>query len=89
MRPSVDILNTAAMPWAVGEGIATKVLNADPGSGDRTVLLRSDPRVITESNRRRAHVHDGVEEFFCLGPEFSFDGGVWLGPGAERNARWA
>lgn len=82
MRPVVDVLDSAAMPWAVNGGLATKVLNTDLTDGGRTVLLRSDPRPLTEATRRRAHCHDGTEEFLNLGPRFSFDGGVWIENGA-------
>jgi hypothetical protein len=82
MRPAVDWLDTSTLSWDVGVGVATKVLNTDPVSGARTVLLRSDPRPVTEATRRRAHFHDGTEEFFSLGPRFTFDNGIWLDRGA-------
>lgn len=79
MARAEKILDATALPWvwSADAGIGTKVLNEDTTSGARTVLLCSKPRPVTEATRRRAHYHEGVEEFLSLGPAFSFDDNVW------------
>ena len=79
MRRTVSFMSTRSLAWQIsGEGgIATRVLNDDPVTGDRTVLLRAPPRVVTEAGRRRSHYHLGGEEFLSLGHPFTFDGNIW------------
>lgn len=80
MRPPIPFLDANALPWEgpPGGGVFSKTLNADPAMAAKTMLLRSDPRPVTEQNRRRAHYHEGSEEFLSLGPRFTFDAGLWL-----------
>gem|GEM_PF-4999977 len=80
MRPSIPFLDANELPWEgpPGGGVFSKTLNADPAAAAKTMLLRSAPRPVTEQNRRRAHYHDGSEEFLSLGPRFTFDAGLWL-----------
>jgi len=80
MRTEITHVDTETLPWmwADNGSTATKILSTDPTTGDRTMLLRSAPRVATESSRRRAHYHTGTEEFLTLGPDFTFDNDIWL-----------
>jgi hypothetical protein len=80
MRTELAQVDTDAVEWMWAENgsTATKVLNTDPLTGERTVLLRSAPRPEAAATRRRAHYHAGTEEFLTLGPDFTFDNDIWL-----------
>jgi hypothetical protein len=80
VRTPIPFLDADSLGWdgPPGGGVYSKILNSDPATNAKTMLLRSDPRPVTEQNRRRAHSHDGSEEFLSLGARFTFDAGLWL-----------
>jgi len=82
MRKHISSLDTRRLEWspAGAPGIFQKLLNSDPVSGARTLLLKSDPRPKDRLTDRRPQYHPVDEEFFCLSGRFTLEGEPWLKP---------
>jgi hypothetical protein len=83
VRPRVVGLDVDAMEWApLGPpGLFSKLLSRDPETGARTALQRIDPN---QGYRPPtvAHFHTTYEEILGIDGKFSFDGRLWIVPGA-------
>ena len=83
MRPTVVGLDVDAMDWApLGPpGLFSKLLSRDPETGARTALQRMDPALGYQAPTV-AHFHTTYEEILGIDGNFSFDGRLWITPGA-------
>jgi len=70
-RPHIEFIQTQALSWSTGaDGVAIKILNADPESEARTVLTRLPPGWNVTPGMEAAK----ASEFFVLDGEIEIDG---------------
>lgn len=70
-RPHIEFVHAQCVPWTVAaDGSAVKVLNADPASGEATMIVRYPPGFAAPANRD----DEGAEEFFVLDGALEMDG---------------
>jgi hypothetical protein len=76
---TLDVERLAWQPVGAS-GISEKILEDDPDTGARTLLLRSPPRPSADIPDRRPQYHPVDEEFLCLAGKFTLEGTHWLTP---------